>query len=101
MPRRSSLRDHSASKATQGTLLLALGETYMGLGIYEKAETSFLRAHEDVKAGETGITASSQKQLADAGARIVALYDAWGEKQKADEWRKRLADAARTTEPQQ
>jgi hypothetical protein len=29
--------------------------------------------------------------VADAGARIVQLYDAWGRKDKADEWRKRLA----------
>jgi hypothetical protein len=67
--------------------------------MYEKAELLFLKASEDGKAGETEITASFQKQLADAGARIVALYDAWGKKQKADEWRKRLAEAAETTRP--
>ena len=27
------------------------------------------------------------------------LYDAWGKKDKADEWRKRLASAADATKP--
>jgi serine/threonine-protein kinase len=96
---RELAKEHAASNATQGALLLALGDTYVGLGMYENAEPLFLKASEHGMAGETEITASSQKQLADAGARIVALYDAWGMKQKADEWRKRLADAAETTKP--
>jgi len=37
--------------------------------------------------------------LPEAGARIVALYEAWGKKDKAAEWRKRLAPAADTTKP--
>jgi eukaryotic-like serine/threonine-protein kinase len=92
-------KEHAAPNASQGALLLVLGETYLGLGMYEKAELLLLKASEDGKAGETEITASFQKQLADAGARIVALYDAWGKKHKADEWRKRLAEAAETTKP--
>jgi tetratricopeptide (TPR) repeat protein len=31
-----------------------------------------------------------KKRQAQAGARIVALYEAWGKKDKADEWRKKL-----------
>jgi hypothetical protein len=96
---RELAKEDAASNATLGALLLALGDTYLGLGMYEKAEPLFLKASEHGMAGETEITASSQKQLADAGARIVALYDAWGIKHKADEWRKRLAEAAETTKP--
>ncbi len=67
--------------------------------IYQKAEPLLLKAYEGMNAGETEIPASSRKRLADAGARIVALYDAWGKIDKADEWRKRLTEAAKTTEP--
>jgi hypothetical protein len=28
--------------------------------------------------------------LTEAGARIVQLYDAWGKRDKADEWRRKL-----------
>ncbi len=99
----ANLLDHAArelakegggSSATRGALVLALGETYLGLGMYEKAEPLLLKAYEDMKAGETEIASSSQKPSAGAGARIVALYDAWGEKDKADEWRKRLVESA-------
>jgi hypothetical protein len=31
-------------------------------------------------------------QPAEAGARIVALYEAWGKHDKADAWRKKLGD---------
>jgi len=101
--RAANLLDHAAgalakeqggSSAIRGALILALGETYLGLGLYEKAEPLLLKAFDGMKASETEIPATSQKLLAGAGARIVALYDAWGQKDKADEWRKRLAETA-------
>ena len=53
---------------TRAALFLALGETYLGLGIYQKAEPMLLKAYEGMNAGETEIPASSRKRLADAGA---------------------------------
>jgi hypothetical protein len=92
-------KEHEGSSLTQATLTLALGETYLGLGIHDKAEPLLLKAYEGMKAGETEISASSQRLLAGAAARIVALYDASGKKDKADEWRTRLAEVTATTEP--
>ncbi len=77
-------KGHDGSSATRGSLILALGKTYLGLGIYEKAEPLLLKAYEEMKAGATESPASSRKLLAGAGAQIVGLYDAWGEKGKAD-----------------
>jgi hypothetical protein len=84
---------------TQEALLMALGESYLGLGMSGKADPLFLKAYEGLKASETEMSTSSQKLLADAGPRIVALYDAAGEKDKADAWRKRLAEAALAAKP--
>jgi serine/threonine protein kinase len=104
----ADLLDHAAGElanvrgqsiANQGALRLALGEIYLGLGIHDQSERMLLKAYDDLQAGESALAASSQKLLADAGARIIALYDAWGKKDKRDEWRKRLAEATGTTEP--
>jgi serine/threonine protein kinase len=106
--RAANLLDHAAgelakqpedSSATRAAQVLALGETYLRLGIYEKAEPLLLKAYDGMKAGETEIPASSRKLSAGACARIVALYDAWGQKDKADEWRKRLVETDKTAEP--
>ncbi len=103
-----NLLDHAASElakedggssAIREARILALGETYLGLGVYDKAEPLLLKAYERMKSGETESPSSSQKRSAGAGARIVALYDAWGKKDKADEWRKRLVESTEPTEP--
>jgi hypothetical protein len=46
-----------------------------------------------MKAGEAKIPKVNRKCLAEAGALIVRLYDAWGKKDHADAWRKRLQSA--------
>ena len=35
----------------------------------------------------SGIPPRSRSRLAEAGGRIVALYEAWGKPEKAAEWR--------------
>jgi hypothetical protein len=40
------------------------------------------------------MAAKYKKHLTAAGERVVSLYDAWGKKDKAEEWRKRLAPTA-------
>ena len=69
------------------------------MGIYDKAEALLLKAYDEMKPGEGELSASTHKLLTDTGARIVALYDESGAKAKADDWRKRLAEAAEPTEP--
>jgi hypothetical protein len=41
----------------------------------------------------------SKKQVAAAAARIIPFYEAWGKKDKADEWRKRFATTSERTTP--
>jgi eukaryotic-like serine/threonine-protein kinase len=90
-------KERGGAGATWCALRLALGEAFVGLGVHDKAEPLLLEAYEGMNAGATELPASSQKLLAHIGARIVGLYDAWGKKDKADQWRKRLAEAAETT----
>ncbi len=59
---------------------------------YTEAEPMLINGYEGLREREARIPFLRQKKLpAEAGARIVELYDAWGKKDKADEWRKRLA----------
>jgi len=44
-----------------------------------------------MKARETKIPAPSKRRLAAAAERVVQLYEAWGKKDKAAEWRAKLA----------
>jgi hypothetical protein len=44
-----------------------------------------------MKAREFSIPGSAQKRLAEAGSRLIVLYDTWGKKDKADEWRMKLS----------
>jgi tetratricopeptide (TPR) repeat protein len=69
-----------------------LGGSLMGQKKYANAEPLLLSGFEGLKAREAKIPGRSKKRLAEAGARIIQLYDAWGKKEKADEWRKRLKD---------
>jgi hypothetical protein len=43
-----------------------------------------------MSAREAKIPAAQKKRIGEAGARIVALYEAWGKKDKVEEWKKRL-----------
>ncbi len=68
-----------------------LGATLLGQGKCSDAEPMILSGYEGMKAREAKIAAGSEKRLAEASERIVPLYEAWGKKDKADEWRTRLA----------
>jgi eukaryotic-like serine/threonine-protein kinase len=92
-------KDQTIPNATRDALQLALGEAYLGLGISEKAEPLLQKVYESLKAGEAEVSASPRKLLADAGARIVALYEAWGDSERANQWRKRLEEAVETNRP--
>jgi hypothetical protein len=67
-----------------------LGASLLGQKKYIEAEPFLLQGYEGVKAREAKIPDASKKSLAQAGARIVQLYDAWGKKDQAEEWRRRL-----------
>ena len=67
-----------------------LGESLLGQKKWTEAEPLLLSGYEGMKSREAKISASLMNRLREAGARIVALYNAWGKKDKADQWRKRL-----------
>ena len=51
-----------------------------------------LQGYEGMKAREAKIPAPSKRRLPEAGKRIVTLYTAWGKKDTAEEWTKKLDD---------
>ena len=49
-----------------------------------------LSGYEGMKAREAKIPTQGKPRLTEALERLVQLYDAWGQKEKAAAWRKRL-----------
>jgi tetratricopeptide (TPR) repeat protein/predicted Ser/Thr protein kinase len=68
-----------------------LGASLVGQGKYAEAEPLLLQGYEGMRAREPAIPAKDKKRLGEALERLVQLYDAWGRKEQADEWRKRGA----------
>jgi hypothetical protein len=70
---------------------------------YAEAEPLLLKGYEGMKQREAKIPANSRNRLTEAVERLVQLYDASGQKDKADEWRKKLeetkAEAKRAVKP--
>ena len=52
-----------------------------------------------MKARAAKVPAQGKKQVAAAARHIISFYEVWGKKDKADEWRKRLADSSERTTP--
>ncbi|MGO9467838.1 MAG: tetratricopeptide repeat protein [Isosphaeraceae bacterium] len=67
-----------------------VGGSLLGQKKYAEAEPLLLSGHEGLKAREAQIPPKAKARLTEAGGRLVKLYEAWGKKDKADEWRKRL-----------
>jgi hypothetical protein len=66
-----------------------LGASLLGQKKYAEAEPNLLQGYAGMKAREAKIPAPAKKSLFEAAGRIVELYDAWGNKDKAEEWRKK------------
>ena len=66
-----------------------LGGSLLGQNRYAEAEPLVLSSYEGLKARETKIPTQHKLRLTEAIERVIALYDARGEKDKADEWRKK------------
>jgi hypothetical protein len=68
-----------------------LGDALLGQGKYAEAEPLLLRGYEGLKAREGQIPPLySRHRVAEAARRIVRLYEAWGQAEKAAEWRTKL-----------
>jgi tetratricopeptide (TPR) repeat protein/predicted Ser/Thr protein kinase len=67
-----------------------LGAALLGQGKYAEAEPLLISGYEGLQ--ELSPAISVEANLPEAGERIVRLYTAWGQPEKAAEWRQRLQD---------
>ncbi len=67
-----------------------IGESLLGQEKFAEAEEFLLRGYRGMKAREKEIPARGRPTLAEVLAAIVRLYEAWGQPEKAAEWRKEL-----------
>jgi serine/threonine protein kinase/tetratricopeptide (TPR) repeat protein len=67
-----------------------LGGSLLGQKKYAEAEPQVLTGYEGMQAREAWISDLDKNWLIEAGARIVALYDAWGKPGAAAAWRAKL-----------
>jgi eukaryotic-like serine/threonine-protein kinase len=77
-----------------------LGGSLLGQKKFDEAEPLILSGFEGMKAREAKIPPPGKPRLADAAERVVQLYEDWGKKDKAAEWRAKLAKPADETKPQ-
>jgi tetratricopeptide (TPR) repeat protein len=69
-----------------------LGEALLGQKRYADAEPLLLKGYQGMKERDTKILWQVKEvRLTEALGRLTQLYDAWGKKDQADVWRKRLA----------
>jgi hypothetical protein len=67
-----------------------LGGSLLGQQKFAEAEPLLLQGYEGMKQREVKIPAGAKARLTEALERLVQLYDATGQKDKAEQWRKQL-----------
>ena len=68
-----------------------LGGSLLGQKKYAEAEPLIVSGYEGMKAREAKIPPPGMPRLAEGAERVIRLYEEWGKKDKAAEWRTRLA----------
>ena len=68
-----------------------LGGSLLGQKKYAEAEPLIVAGYEGMKAREAKIPPPGKPGFTEAAQRVVRLYQAWGKKEKAAEWRAKLA----------
>ena len=68
-----------------------LGGSLLGQKKYAEAEPLIVSGYEGMKAREAKIPPPGKPRLTEAAERVVKLYEDWGKKDKAAEWRAKLA----------
>jgi tetratricopeptide (TPR) repeat protein/tRNA A-37 threonylcarbamoyl transferase component Bud32 len=76
-----------------------LGSSLLGQKKYAEAEPLLLASYQGLKERESTIPVYDRTRVADAVARLVLLYDAWGKNDKADEWRKKQSASKEASNP--
>ena len=77
-----------------------LGGSLLGQKKYAEAEPLIVSGYEGMKAREDKIPPPGKPRFTDAAERVIKLYEAWGKKAKADEWRAKLAKPSEVPKPQ-
>ena len=70
----------------------ALGEALLGQKMYADAEPLLLQGYEEIKQCESKIPRQGKVRLTEALERLVLLYEATDQKEKAADWRKKLEE---------
>ena len=68
-----------------------LGGSLLGQKKYAEAESLIVAGYEGMKAREAKIPAPGKPRFTEAAERVVRLYEEWHNKEKAAEWRTKLA----------
>ncbi len=68
-----------------------LGGSLLGQKKYAEAEPLIVAGYEGMKAREARIPPPDRPRLAEGAERVIRLYEEWGKKDRAAEWRTRLA----------
>jgi len=76
-----------------------LGACLMGQKEFKEAEPLLLSAYGGLKARAKTLPPIFRVRLSDAAERIIQLYEAWGKKDKADEWRKKRPSPSAAVPP--
>jgi serine/threonine protein kinase len=72
-------------------IMSMLGGALLGQKKYAEAEPLLLKGYEGLNQREAQMPAEAKTHLAEAGRRLVSLYDAWGKPAEAAKWRQELA----------
>jgi tetratricopeptide (TPR) repeat protein len=86
------------------TFLLASTQAPLGRVLakqqkYAEAERLLLDGYQGLKANTASTPSWGKHYLPDTAGWLAELYDAWGKKDKADEWRKTLEETKAATNP--
>jgi hypothetical protein len=67
-----------------------LGGVLAGQGRYAEAEPLVVGGYEGLRARAAKLLADKKSHLAEAAARVVRLYEAWGKPEQAAVWKSKL-----------
>ncbi len=76
-----------------------LGANLVAQKKYAAAEPLLLAGYEGLKQRAAQMTANREARVAEAVARLVQLYDAWGRPDVAEMWRRTLAETKAAVQP--
>jgi eukaryotic-like serine/threonine-protein kinase len=71
-----------------------LGAALAGQKRLAEAEPLLIKGYDGLNERQPKIPVPARKFVIEAGERLISLYEAWGKKEKAAEWKAKLGVAA-------